>query len=120
MESQHVHAPDSSQNKAIHCALMCNLPAQFPSNRHTQHMFSCTSPLLSCAALLRRAVPYRPAARALTSFENRRTVEGFDASLTVKKAALQFLFTFAPVAYVGLAGACASVGCYASVGCAVR
>jgi hypothetical protein len=46
----------------------------------------------------------RPAARALTGFENRRTLEGFDASLTAKKAALQFLFVFAPVAYVGLAG----------------
>lgn len=40
----------------------------------------------------------------LTSFENRRTLEGFDASLTAKKAALLFLFTFAPVLYVGLAG----------------
>lgn len=46
----------------------------------------------------------RPAATFLTSFENRRTLEGFDASLTAKKAALQFLFTFAPKAYVGLAG----------------
>lgn len=46
----------------------------------------------------------RPAATFLTSFENRRTLEGFDASLTAKKAALQFLFTFAPEAYVGLAG----------------
>jgi hypothetical protein len=48
----------------------------------------------------------RPAAKVLTGFENRRTWEGFDASLTAKKAALLFLFTFAPVAYVGLAGKC--------------
>lgn len=46
----------------------------------------------------------RPIARPLTSLENRRTLEGFDASLTAKKAALQVLFTFAPAMYVGLAG----------------
>jgi hypothetical protein len=46
----------------------------------------------------------RPAARALASLENHRTLEGYAASLTAKQAALQVLFTFGPVAYVGLAG----------------
>jgi hypothetical protein len=42
----------------------------------------------------------------LTGLENHRTLEGYAASLTAKQAALQVLFTFGPVAYVGLAGAC--------------
>lgn len=45
----------------------------------------------------------------LTRVENRRTQEGYTASLTAKQAALQLLFTFVPVAYVGLAGGCRGV-----------
>lgn len=64
------------------------------------------SALVISAITLSHCNVCRPAAQALTNFENRRTIEGFDASLTAKKAALLFLFTFAPVVYVGLAGEC--------------
>lgn len=57
------------------------------------------------ATIIFTSMIYGPAAKLLTAFENHRTVEGYAASLTAKQASLNALFTFAPVAYVGLLGA---------------
>ncbi|WIA15000.1 hypothetical protein OEZ85_001705 [Tetradesmus obliquus] len=59
----------------------------------------------SAVTILYTSNVYGPAAQLLTRLENHRTLEGFAACLTAKQAALQVLFTFGPVAYVGLAGA---------------
>ncbi|KAF6264369.1 calcium-activated chloride channel-domain-containing protein [Scenedesmus sp. NREL 46B-D3] len=64
--------------------------------------------VVRCAATILYALNlFGPAARALTSLENHRTLEGYAASLTAKQAALQVLLIFGPVAYVGLAAAAA-------------